>query len=277
LRILRKTLLIIILALTAVPAAFLIKLQPDYHVEINMKTGFERMVMLKFDIFLKTISSSVPLDENAYWPVVADYYKLRYPSGWIEAMKLLSREDIRLLNCPVNPPCVKPPYAVNEADASDSSAFTLRTLGVALPKASSRLRAKIYESKFLNSTSTLLVTVMNTGDDEGVFIVILFEKSFEQARKVDLKPGENASVRFPVHVPEGEEVVVRIFGGGEQLDECKLTIGMKKPPSILPLVLGVVGTIPMLVGTLVILSHFMGKFRKHASLQEDGPAPYPPS
>ena len=110
-----------------------------------------------------------------------------------------------------------------------------------------------------------------------MFIVVLFEKSFEQARKVDLKPGENASVRFPVHVPEGEEVGVRIFGGGEQLDEYKLTIGMKKPPSILPLVLGAVGIIPVLVGALVILSHFRGKFRKRASSQEDDPASHPPS
>lgn len=272
-RILRKTLLILIV----VPATLLIKPQLDYHVRINMKTGSEGAVTLKYGIFLNTIGSIVPLDGNAYRPVVADYYKLRYPSGWIDAMKFSFTEDVRLLNCPVNPPSVKPPYVANEADAPESHVLTLRILGVVFPKAPSKLKAKISEAKFLNSTSTLLVTVRNTGDDGGVFIVVLFEKSFEQARKVDLKPGENASVRFPVHVPEGEEVGVRIFGGGEQLDEYKLTIGMKKPPSILPLVLGAVGIIPVLVGALVILSHFRGKFRKRASSQEDDPASHPPS
>lgn len=276
-RTLRKTLVIIIFViLITVSATLLIKPQLDYHVRINRKVGFEREVTLKVDIFLNTISSLVPLNGNAYRPVVADYYKLRHPSGWIDAMEFLFTEDVGLSNCLANPPSVKPPYVANEADAPDSYVLMLGILGVVFPKAPSRLKAETSEVKFLNATSTLLVNIRNTGEDEGVFIVILFEKDFEQARKVSLKPGENASVRFPVHVPEGEEVVVRIFGGGEQLDEYKLTIEMKKPPNILPLVLGTVGIISVFIGTLIMLSYLRDNFRKRASSREDDPASHPP-
>jgi len=162
---------------------------------------------------------------------------------------------------------------MNEADAPDNYVLTLRIPGVVFSRIALRLKAEVSGVRFLNASSSLLVNIRNTGEDEGVFIVVLLEKGFEQARKIRLKPGENAWVRFPVYAPEGGEVVVKVFGGREQLGEDKVIIETEES-LILPVsILRATGLILMILGAFAILMHLHGEPKEHPPVAEEAPPP----
>jgi hypothetical protein len=195
-------------------------------------------------------------------------------------MDLRFTGNVKLLNFSADPPWAKPPSVanatrllwlnMNEADAPDNYVLTLQIPGVVFSSIALKLRAEVSEARFSNASSSLLVNIRNTGEDEGVFTVVLSEKGFEQARKISLKPGENAWVKFPVHAPEGEEVEVKVFGGREQLDGHRMTLTEKPagtPPQAQYAVLGAIGLILMLLGALMILLHLDDRLKEHHQTQ----------
>ncbi|MCX8183657.1 MAG: hypothetical protein N3F08_04500 [Crenarchaeota archaeon] len=254
------------------------ELDPDEQVFCNTGTPgvmetLNGAVTLTVDIFLNTTSSLIPLGGDVYQVVVTDYFTLTDPRSWIDVMDFRFTGSVKLLNFTVDPTWAKPPIVAdttrlqwlnaNEADAPDNYVLTLRIPGVVVSSIPVRLRAEVSEARFSNATSSLQVSVRNTGDDEGVFIVVLIEEGFEQARKISLKPGREASIRFPVHAQDGGELVVKVFGGGEQLDEHRLTITVEKPVSSKPLIISAIGLILMVIGGFIILLYLDEKLKEH--------------
>jgi len=241
---------------------------------------FDGAVTLVVTVFLNTTTSLVALGNDAYQIVVTDYFTLTDPRSWIDVMDLRFTGNVKLLNFSADPPWAKPPSVanatrllwlnMNEADAPDNYVLTLQIPGVVFSSIALKLRAEVSEARFSNASSSLLVNIRNTGEDEGVFTVVLSEKGFEQARKISLKPGENAWVKFPVHAPEGEEVEVKVFGGREQLDGHRMTLTEKPagtPPQAQYAVLGAIGLILMLLGALMILLHLDDRLKEHHQTQ----------
>jgi hypothetical protein len=230
-------------------------------------------VTLTVDVFLNTTSSLVALGNDVYQIVITDYFTLTDPRSWIDVMDLRFMGNVKLLNFSVDPPWAKPPSVadatrlqwlnMNEADAPDNYVLTLQIPGVIFSSIALKLRAEVSEARFSNASSSLLVNIRNTGENEGVFTVVLLEKGFEQARKVNLKPGENAWVRFPVHAPDGEEVEVKVFGGREQLDEYRLILMEETPVGASIPILSVVGLILTLLGAFMTLLYLNDRLKEH--------------
>ncbi|MGB9717865.1 MAG: hypothetical protein ACPL4E_05420 [Thermoproteota archaeon] len=233
---------------------------------------FEGAVTLTVDILLNTTSSLIPLGGDVYQIVVTDYFTLTDPRSWIDVMDFRFTGSVSLLNFSVDPSWAKPPAVasparlqwlnMNEADAPDNYVLTLRIPGVVLSTTPLRLRAEVSGARFSNATSTLRVGVRNTGGDEGVFTVVLLEEGFEQARKISLKPGAEAWVRFPVHAPDGGELVVKVYGGGEQLDEQRLTVAVEKPVENRLPMLSAIGLILMVIGGFTILLYLGERLKR---------------
>lgn len=253
------------------------KLDPDEQVFCNTGTPgvMEKLngaVTLTVDIFLNTTSSLMPLGGDVYQVVVTDYFTLTDPRSWIDVMDFRFTGRVRLLNFTVDPSWAKPPFIANttrlqwlntnEADAPDNYVLTLQIPGVVVSSTPIRLRAEVSAARFSNATSTLQVSVRNTGDNEGVFKVVLIEEGLEQARKISLKPGGEASIRFPVYAKEGGELVVKVFGGGEQLDEYRLTVTVK-PASSQPSIISAIGLILMVIGVFTILLYLDETLKEH--------------
>jgi hypothetical protein len=236
-------------------------------------------VTLVVDIFLNTTSSLIPLGGDIYQVVVTDYFTLTDPRSWIDVMDFRFKGGVKLLNFTVDPTWAKPPSIanttrlqwlnINEADAPDNYVFTLKIPGVVFSSTPIRLKAEVSAARFSSATSSLQVSVRNIGDREGVFTVVLTEKVFEQARKVSVKPGEEASVLFPVHAGNGEDLVVKIFGGGEQLDEHRLIVSVDETVNNRLLMLSAVGLILMVIGSLLILFYIDEKLMKRHPPSEE--------
>ncbi|GEM_PF-908598 len=256
------------------------KLDPGGQVLCNTGTPgemkrFEGAVTLTVDILLNTTSSLIPLGGDVYQIVVTDYFTLTDPRSWIDIMDFRFTGSVRLLNFSVDPSWAKPPSVasptrlqwlnMNEADAPDNYVLTLRIPGVVLSTTPLRLSAEVSGARFSNATSTLQVGVRNTGGEEGVFTVVLLEEGFEQARKISLKPGAEAWVRFPVHAPDGGELVVKVYGGGEQLDEHRLTVTVEKPVENRFTMLSAIGLILMVTGGFTILLYLGEKIKRQQS------------
>lgn len=253
------------------------KLEPDEQVFCNTGTPgvmetLNGAVTLTVDIFLNTTSSLIPLGGEVYQVVVTDYFTLTDPRSWMDVMDLRFTGRVRLLNFTVDPTWAKPPFVANttrlqwlntnEADAPDNYVLTLRIPGVVVSGTPVRLRAEVSAARFSNATSSLQVSVRNTGDKEGVFTVVLIEEGFEQARKISLKPGGEASLRFPVYAQNGGELVVKVFGGGEQLDEHRLTVTVK-PGSSQTSIVSAIGLILMVIGGFTILLYLDERLKEH--------------
>lgn len=261
----------------------------DYTEQVLCNTGtpgvmerFEGAVTLTVDVLLNTTSSLTVLGDDVYQVVVTDYFTLMDPRSWIDVMDLRFMGDVKLLNFSADPSWSKPPSVansihlqwlnMNEADAPDNYVLTLRIPGVVFSSFSRRLKAEIPGARFSNVSSSLLVNVKNTGEDEGVFLVVLSESGYEQTRKINLKPGESGWVNFPVHAPGGDEILVRVFGGGKQLDEYRLTVAAEGPEYTPPSILSVAGLILMVIGVFMILLYFKERLKEH-SLPPEGAQP----
>ncbi|MBO3841991.1 MAG: hypothetical protein FGF48_06195 [Candidatus Brockarchaeota archaeon] len=253
------------------------KLDPEEQVLCNTGTPgvmerFDGAVTLTLDILLNTTSSLIPLGGDVYQIVVTDYFTLTDPRSWLDVMDFRFMGSVRLLNFSLDPSWAKPPSVatparlqwlnMNEADAPDNYVLTLQIPGVILSTTPLRLRAEVSGARFSNATSSLQVGVRNTGGDEGVFTVVLLEEGFEQARKISLKPGAEAWVRFPVHAPDGGELVVKVFGGGEQLDEQRLTVNVEKSTETRLPLLSAIGLILMVIGGFTILLYLDERLKR---------------
>ncbi|MEM2931066.1 MAG: hypothetical protein QW797_09450, partial [Thermoproteota archaeon] len=212
---------------------------------------FEGAVTLTIDILLNTTSSFIMLSDDVYQVIITDYFTFTDPRSWIDVMNIRFTGNVKLLNFSADPSWAKPPFIanstqlqwvnMNEADAPDNYVLTLQIPGVVFSSAALRLDAEVSGVRFSNASSSLSVNIRSTGKDEGTFIVVLFEKGYEQARKISLRPGENAWVRFPVHVPEGEEVTVKVFGENTPLDEYSMILRIEEPVSSPPSIFRVAG------------------------------------
>ncbi|MGQ9597394.1 MAG: hypothetical protein ACUVUS_08555 [Thermoproteota archaeon] len=259
------------------------RLEPEEQVLCN--TGipgtmeeFKGAVMLTVEISLNTTTNFTSLGDDVCQVVLTDYFTLTDPRSWIDVIDLRFAGDVKLLNFSMDPSWSKPPSVanttclqwlnMNEADAPDNYILTLRIPGVVFSSVARKLKAEIPEVRFSNSSSSLLVNVMNTGEDEGAFLVVFSEASYEQTRKIALKPGENAWVRFPVHVPKGEEVVIKVFGGKERLDEERIILRMEESVSMTVSILSVIGLLLMVLGVLVILLHLYDRLKEHPAAEE---------
>jgi hypothetical protein len=259
------------------------ELKPDEEVLCNTGTPgvmerFEGAILLTVEIFLNTTSNMVRLDDDIYRIVVTDYFTLTDPRSWIDVMDLRFSGNVKLLNFSADPSWSKPPNVANstrlqwlntnEADAPDNYFLTLKIPGVVFSSIPQRLRAEILETKYSNVSSSFSVKIRNTGGDAGVFIVVLSERGYEQARKVALKSGEEAWVNFPIHVGDREEVVIKILGNGEKLDEERIVLKAEKPKDTLPLILGGVGLVLTVLGILAMLLYLKDRFKKTTSVPE---------
>ncbi|MGC8831946.1 MAG: hypothetical protein ACP5PQ_05145 [Thermoproteota archaeon] len=241
---------------------------------------FKGAVTLKVEIFLNTTSSFTKLDGDLYQVAIVDYFTLRDPRSWIDVMDLRFKGDVKLLNFSADPSWSKPPSVanstrlqwlnMNEADAPDNYVLTLEIPGVVFSSVAQRLKAEILGARFSNISSSLLVNIGNTGGEGGFFIVVLSEAGYEQARKINLNPGESAWVRFPIHVEEGEEVTVRVFGEKEQLDEDVLVLKTGAPMEFLPIsviMLRSIGLILMMLGVFIIILYLQDRHKKQTSAE----------
>ncbi|MEM2088711.1 MAG: hypothetical protein QXF52_08625 [Thermoproteota archaeon] len=245
---------------------------------------FEGAITLTIEIFLNTTTSFTRLDENVYQIAIVDYFTLSDPRSWIDVMDLRFKGDVRLLNFSADPSWSKPPSVanstqlqwlnMNEADAPDNYVLTLEIPGVVFSSVARRLKAEILGARFSNVSSSLLVNIRNTGDEGGFFIIVLSEAGYEQARKINLNPGESAWVRFPVHVEEGEEVTVRVFGEKEQLDEYMVILETGLPVDILHLsviVFHAIGLILVMLGVFIVILYLRDRRSKQTSVQVPPP------
>jgi hypothetical protein len=247
---------------------------------------FKGAVTLKVEIFLNTTSSFAKLDGDLYQVAIVDYFTLRDPRSWIDVMDLRFTEGVKLLNFSADPSWSKPPFVannthlqwlnMNEADAPDNYVLTLEIPGVVFSSIAQKLKAEISGARFSNVSSSLLVNIRNTGEDEGVFIIVLSEAGYEQARKTSLKPGETAWVRFPVHLEEGEEVDLKVFGGNEQLDEDRIILKAEAPVNVSPLTLSAIGLILVVLGAFAIILYLRDRIRKQLLPKAPPPTWNPP-
>lgn len=247
---------------------------------------FKGAVTLKVELFLNATSSFAKLDGDLYQVAIVDYFTLRDPRSWIDVMDLRFTEDVKLLNFSADPSWSKPPFVanstrlqwlnMNEADAPDNYVLTLEIPGVVFSSITQKLKAEISGARFSNVSSSLLVNIRNTGEDEGVFIIVLSEAGYEQARKTSLKPGETAWVRFPVHLEEGEEVDLKVFGGNEQLDEDRIILKAEAPVNVSPLTLSVIGLILVVLGAFAIILYLRDRIRKQLLPKAPPPTWNPP-
>ncbi|MEM2981132.1 MAG: hypothetical protein QXW09_08065 [Thermoproteota archaeon] len=271
------------------------KLDEDAHVLCNtglpgVMDQFEGAVTLTIEIFLNTTSSFARLDNDVYQIAIVDYFTLRDPRSWIDVIDLRFKGDVKLLNFSADPSWSKPPSVANstrlqwlntnEADAPDNYVLTLEIPGIVFSSVARRLKAEILGARFSNVSSSLLVNIRNTGDERGFFIVVLSEAGYEQARKINLNPGESAWVRFPIHVEEGEEVTVRVFGDKEQLGEDVLILKTEAPVEFLPintLVLRSIGLILVMLGVFIIILYLQDMRKEQIPISEAPPPMWNPS
>ncbi|MEM3712597.1 MAG: hypothetical protein QXR97_03560 [Thermoproteota archaeon] len=226
--------------------------------------GFKGALVLVVDVFLNSTSSFMKVDEDTYQVSISDYFTLRSPGSWLDVMEIRFSGNVKMLNFSTEPAWAKPPlvleenvlkwFNLNEADAPDSYVLTLKIPGVFFSKVIRNLRAEVYRPFFSNIDSTLWLNIKNTGMEGGFFIVSLSEPCCEQARKIFLKPGEEVSVGFPIHVSEGE-VIVRVFGDGDKLVEK--TIQLKSFP-----LLSLLGFVLIIIGAFLLHIHISEQFKK---------------
>ncbi|MEM2247535.1 MAG: hypothetical protein QXI73_05795 [Thermoproteota archaeon] len=243
----------------------------DDNEEVFSNTGkpgimdrFKGALVLVVDVFLNSTSGFMKIDEDTYQVFISDYFTLRSPGSWIDVMEIRFSGNVEMLNFSAEPAWAKPPlvlegnvlkwFNLNEADAPDSYVLTLKIPGVVFSNVIRNLRAEVSRSFFSNIDSTLWLNVKNTGMEGGFFIVSLLEPCCEQARKIFLKPGEEASIGFPIHVSEGE-VIVRVFGDGNKLVEK--TIPLKSFP-----LLSLLGFVLTIIGTLMLHVHISERLKK---------------
>lgn len=251
---------------------------------------FEGAVTLTIEIFLNTTSGFARLGGDVYQIAIVDYFTLRDPRSWIDVMDLRFKGDVRLLNFSADPSWSKPPSVanstrlqwlnMNEADAPDNYVLTLEIPGVVFSSVAQRLKAEILGARFSNVSSSLLVNIRNTGDEGGFFIVVLSEAGYEQARKINLNPGESAWVRFPIHVEEGEEVTVRVFGEKEQLDEYMVILKTEVPvntSTLSAIMLRAIGLILVMFGVFIIILYLRDRSSKQTLISEAPPPVWNPS
>lgn len=256
----------------------------------GVMSQFEGAVTLTIEIFLNTTSSFTRLDGNVYQIAIVDYFTLRDPRSWIDVMDLRFKGDVKLLNFSADPSWSKPPSVanstrlqwlnMNEADAPDNYVLTLEIPGVVFSNVTRRLEAEILGARFSNISSSLLVNIRNTGGEGGFFIIVLSEAGYEQARKINLDPGESAWVRFPVHVEEGEEVVVKLFGEKEQLDEDMLILKTGVPEDISSLrviMLRSIGLILAMLGVFILILYLQDRRKEQTPVPEAPPPVLTPS
>lgn len=236
----------------------------DDNEEVFSNTGkpgimdrFKGALVLVVDVFLNSTSSFMKIDEDTYQVSIPDYFTLRNPSSWIDVMEIRFSGNVKMLNFSTEPSWAKPPtvlegnvlkwFNLNEADAPDNYILTLKIPGVVFSRVSRNLRVEVSRVFFSNIDSTLQLDIRNTGMEEGFFVISLLEPCCEQARKVFLKPGERGSIRFPLHVSEGE-VVVRVFADGNRLFEK--AIRLEKSPFF-----NLSGFVLIIIGVLLISMH----------------------
>ncbi|MEM1557544.1 MAG: hypothetical protein QXT26_02175 [Thermoproteota archaeon] len=233
---------------------------------------FKGALVLIVDIFLNSTSGFMKLGEDIYQVSIVDYFTLRSPGSWIDVMEIKFTGNVRLLNFSTEPTWAKPPSLVeenllkwinlNEPDAPDNYVLTLEIPGVTFSKVVKSLKAEVSRVFFSNATSTLWLRIRNIGTEEGVFIVSLSEPCCEQARKIVLKPGEENWVKFPIHVTKEKEVLVRVFGEGEELLEKTVLLKGEESTRTGPSIVFLSGLLLTLLGAFLILAYITDKLKE---------------
>jgi len=198
----------------------------------GMKT-FTGAITTSVEVKLNTTTSLTPISDDTYQVVVTDFYTAADPQSWIDAINFTFTDGVALLNYSSAPSWAKPPRTAgadylswvneNEADAPNFYVFTLKIPDVTFSRAPVKLEGKISEAKALSDGTALAVTVRNTGQSQGTFIVRMVDDKYDQSRKLSLSAGEEAGVQFPLYVTSGT-VQVSLLADGSVIDQSDLSI-----------------------------------------------------